>query len=469
MRPLRIFMQMMGCVLLVLAGVLMVARPAKPADRLLAWESVGKAATLYRVSLDDQAPEAVLSIAYAPNSPLWVKVIDGRMYFEEVANNAPNHLYRTTLNGYDRESVLPENAHFLTFSPNDQWLYYAIWETATSTIYRLHLESGKHESVVQMDQGVACQFSPQGQWLACESRTQYPRDIHLMRANGSALHDALLGTPLEHLGNNNTITGWSPDGQWLLFWSEDDGDQTLYRIRPDGSGLQAIGDGPFPALAGWSRDGQALYYQTYAALTYRLERIALAAEPRTTVLAENYLVRLAPQSTENWLYLVIAESGDEGDIYRIREDGSEVQRVSSLPGREFIHAPSPDGRWLYFSGLVQDTLELVRIDLNTMQAEPLTDTVTQAEYRGFWSPDGQWFVYMSENLISGQERIMAMRPDGTQPRPIFAGQPDGSGNLSQQTAWFAPPDFAWHTVWLLMVGAGLLALACLRPNTRLLS
>lgn len=447
----RLSILLVGIALLVLAGILVFARQKTTTDLLLVWEIDQYQARLYRLALDHHAPNQLLTVSYTPNLRPALKIIGQRLYFQAIGEDGSPHLYRSTLNGHRREQVLPTQAQFVTLSPDEQWVYYTLWNGAY-VLYRSHLNGDHRVRVADFEERVRCFFAPPTDWLACDFVASSPNQVFLMRPDGSEFQKLEVATARRPiLGFGATIAGWSPDGTWLLFWSDRDGLQRLYRTQPNSPTILPLVNAPYTTISGWSQDGQSVYTSTYRrTLSYRLSRHFMTNEVRSQVVAEGYSIWLAPDWSDSWRFMIMTTINGEGAIYRMHEDGSDLQQLTDLPGREYIVTFSPDGNWLYFSGSVDNNSELMRLHLDSLETERLTHTPDWDEGRGLFSPDGQWLIVVSKNAESHHQQLIASRPDGSDAHPIYGSTM--RDDLTRYTSWSSPPDFNWHAPWLSVIG-----------------
>jgi Tol biopolymer transport system component len=153
----------------------------------------------------------------------------------------------------------------------------------------------------------------------------------------------------------------------------------------------------------------------------------------------------------------------QGDIYIMRADGTEMQRLTHHPATDFEPAISPDGSRIAFTSARDGNLELyvMGVDgsgLTRLTADPADDDnpawspdgryLAFASIRGWvpmlqildlstgqitaipgaegrypdWSPDGTLLVY--NGIENGRAQIFIVRPDGTGRRRLSDGIAD---------------------------------------------
>ncbi len=142
-------------------------------------------------------------------------------------------------------------------------------------------------------------YSPDGSKIAYTSGW----DIWVMNANGTGLTNLTA-----HPAFDNEPT-WSPDGSRIAFQSTRNGPAELYVMNADGSSPSQITF--YDALGGtaihpdWSPDG-------------------------------------------HWIAFTWTGSTDEGEIFRVRPDGSQVTRLTFTPTDEHKPSWSPDSKRIAF-------------------------------------------------------------------------------------------------------------------------
>ena len=218
-------------------------------------------------------------------------------------------------------------------------------------------------------------WSSDHEWLVfagggCEGNSD-ENEIYRMRFDG---------TELEQLTDNSRLDYspiWSSDGQWIAFVSErrnitflwQDHDAEIVLIRPDGSGLLKLTDNDSDDESiSWSPDGHWLGF-------------------RSTSI----------ESLGVW------------DLYRMRPDGSDVQRLTVIQDiRDY--AWSPDGKSI---AVVAESSKIYLINLGNGSQHQIVsmDSISSVS----WSPDGEWLAFISGNpFVPDSSKIYRVKPDGSQ-------------------------------------------------------
>ncbi|TAJ23414.1 MAG: hypothetical protein EPO64_11305 [Nitrospirae bacterium] len=135
---------------------------------------------------------------------------------------------------------------------------------------------------------------------------------------------------------------------------------------------------------------------------------------------------------------------DDYEIFSVRLDGQQVQRLTVMPGYDAEATVSPDGRTIVFTSVRDGDLDIYTMDLDGAHVRRLTKEVG---YDGgaFFSPDSQRIVYrashpsdqaelekyqalLAQRLVEpGQLGIFVMNADGTGQRQVTA---NGASNFA---------------------------------------
>lgn len=126
---------------------------------------------------------------------------------------------------------------------------------------------------------------------------------------------------------------------------------------------------------------------------------------------------------------------EDYDIFSVRVDGQQIQRLTATSGYDAEATISPDGKTIVFTSLRDGDLDLYAMNLDGTRVRRLTDEVG---YDGgaFFSPDSQRIVYrahhpkdpaeieeykalLQQRLVEpGQLEIFVMNADGTGKRQV---------------------------------------------------
>lgn len=197
----------------------------------------------------------------------------------------------------------------------------------------------------------------------------YPQGAELYSSN-------LDGSDRRRLTDNQVYdaeVSVSPDGQWLLFGRQTNGKMDLWRMRPDGSGEMQITrlEGWEPGGAFYMRDGRTLIFRAW----------------KTGDMGKSPL----PMS-----------------LFTIKDDGTELRRLTDDEGTNWSPFPAPDGRhFVFVKVLPARNYEIYLGDLDSPAQVRLT---YNDAFDGFpaISPDGRWLLFTSSRDARPGERFLTL-------------------------------------------------------------
>jgi TolB protein len=128
---------------------------------------------------------------------------------------------------------------------------------------------------------------------------------------------------------------------------------------------------------------------------------------------------------------------DDYDIFSVKLDGQQVQRLTATAGYDAEATISPDGKTIVFTSIRSGDLDLYSMTLDGTHVRRLTDEIGY-DGGGFFSPDSQRIVYrashpkdagameqyqalLKQGLVEpGQLEIFTMKADGTDKQQVTA-------------------------------------------------
>jgi Tol biopolymer transport system component len=120
-----------------------------------------------------------------------------------------------------------------------------------------------------------------------------------------------------------------------------------------------------------------------------------------------------------------SERNGSADLYRMKPDGTSIERLTDSPAYDDQAAFSGDGQQIVFvTTRANGTADLWTLDVRTHAAKALTSG-PGGDYRPSWSPDGSWIAFTSDRgtgLPFSRGRWEAL-----QRTEIYLVHPDGSG------------------------------------------
>ena len=142
-------------------------------------------------------------------------------------------------------------------------------------------------------------------------------------------------------------------------------------------------------------------------------------------LTEGYLDYDPVWSPDGQWIVFTSERNGSADLYRMRPDGSGLERLTDDPAYDDQATLSPDGNRIAFvTTRAEGKANLWILDLKSRQATPLTSGAG-GDFRPAWSPDGQWITFSSDRGSSME--FAKGRWEHLHFVDIYLVRPDGSG------------------------------------------
>jgi TolB protein len=172
--------------------------------------------------------------------------------------------------------------------------------------------------------------------------------IEIMNADGTQKH-----TLYYEKGVAAFDASWSRAGDAILFsvgrYFRSPGlpAAQIATIKPDGSGFKAIvDDGINNGFPSWSPDGTKIVYRRGKQLVIRT-----LADAETTPLTDGSHYDNFPQWAPNGSVILFTSDRNDGrfELYTIRPDGTDLKRLTNVPGSNAHSTWSPDGAWIVFT------------------------------------------------------------------------------------------------------------------------
>jgi Tol biopolymer transport system component len=203
-------------------------------------------------------------------------------------------------------------------------------------IYLMAIQSGNILRVTRnMGDNYAPEISPDGTRIVFVSTFGGGQDIWVMDADGSNL------AQLTFTEADDIDPTWSPDGQQIAFASNRNGLTDLYVMNADGSNVrQMTFDVNLGGRSDWSNDGR--HFTFYAGPAGDKNIYIMSAEcvlpsaPPGCSAAPQQLTdggnNKGPSFSPDGQWITFAaNNGGDNDVYIMRIDGSELQRLTTSP------------------------------------------------------------------------------------------------------------------------------------------
>ena len=235
-----------------------------------------------------------------------------------------------------------------TWSTDGAWIAFSAPETGDDAIYMMRqlgsqLQRLTRNAPLPLEESPA--WSPDGEWIVYEGYQDDRWDLFLVHVDGDQSRQLTFDPARDR------DPAWSPDGQWIIFSSNYGRGYQLFRIRPDGSDQEALTFPPSVSTApAWSPDGRAVYFELSSGNGSRIYRLDLAIMGASPIISTAQLIGFdqhpSPSPDGAWLAFESFRDGD-WEIYRMRPDGSDVQRLTHSSGYDGQPAWGPiiDKSW----------------------------------------------------------------------------------------------------------------------------
>lgn len=172
-------------------------------------------------------------------------------------------------------------------------------------------------------------------------------------------------------GGENAEAYFSSDGKQLIFQSKRDGHgcDRIYSMNIDGSSTKQVSNGE-------GRTTCSYFFKSGKRVIYASTHSGGKDCPPE------------PDRSKGYVWPVYADY----ELYTANADGSDIKRLTNVPGYDAEATVSPDGKKIIFTSERDGDLDLYSMDINGKNVKRLTDTIG---YDGgaFYSPDSKMIVY----------------------------------------------------------------------------
>ncbi|MCH8813600.1 MAG: PD40 domain-containing protein [Chloroflexi bacterium] len=233
--------------------------------------------------------------------------------------------------------------------------------------------------------------------------------VYIMNGDGSN------PTRLTNSPDGDNDPAWSPDGTQVAFTRLHPPDNfEIYIVNADGTGEFNLTDHrSWDLHPEWSPDGRRIAFQSYRFdirvgrsqwHVYVIDVDSGAVTQLTTMSGDS--PAWSPDGSR------IAFSGQDGEIYLMNSDGSDVVRLTDRAHNDSDPTWSPDGTKLAFTSTLNGNDEIFVMNIDGSNAVNLTKS-PEREFDPAWAPDGARLAFTRLVDASNLE-IFVMNADGSE-------------------------------------------------------
>jgi Tol biopolymer transport system component len=225
-------------------------------------------------------------------------------------------------------------------------------ESAPWQIYLLNSSTGERIRLTETDSNERTpRWSPDGRKLVFASDRDGNREIYVMDVAGASQGET--AAALRNLSQHKAPDwqpAWSPDGARVAFSSYRDDNWELYLVDADGTNLLRMTDHPENDFSPtWSPDGSKLLFASRRYMDADLFVMDVTTG-ESTQLTTGELNEFDPAWSPDGRWIAyVTQHGDQGDVYVMRADGADPINLTDSPyANDFQPTWTPDGQWVVY-------------------------------------------------------------------------------------------------------------------------
>ncbi len=279
------------------------------------------------------------------------------------------------------------------------WFVYHTNQTGDWEIFRLGEFPGAPGADPNLTQGVGPRVydvsptrSPDSQWIAFASNRDGNWEIYVGRADGTFQQRVTYAVEAIDID-----PAWSPVGTYIAYESARDGNWELYMVDvTTGAETRLTNDPASDLNAFWSPDGSKLVFQSDRDGFWQIYELDIATLA-VTKLSDGIGDDLDPQYSNNGQTIAFRSmrDGQNGVIYVMNADGSNVRAISDPNGDALNHAFSPDDTLIAYQSNLDGDSDIYVYEFASEQTRLVTDN-TIPDYAPTWYCNAPTVIFTSD-------------------------------------------------------------------------
>jgi len=340
------------------------------------------------------APWRLTNDAVDARSPAWTP--DGREVIFSSNRRGRQDLWRLSVSPSGTPTRLAGvggDVFRVAISPRGQRLLYE-QQTSSSCLWKIPIGSNERAQPLRVTsttkEDIFPHYSPDGKRIAFQSDRSGVFEIWVCDGDGSnARQVTAFGTGM------SGSPRWSPDGRTIVFDSSVEKNWDIWAIRAEGGSPVRLTRNPAEdVIPKWSRRGDWIYFASTRTGRYEIWKMRADGSSETQVTSGGGW--LADESPDG-RYLYYKDMGQDtfaATLWRMPvEGGAATKVIDSVPGRIF----TPTERGIYFpAGPAATELRFLDFGSGAIRTVAVLGAKDSANARigsAVISPDGRWALY----------------------------------------------------------------------------
>jgi serine/threonine protein kinase len=358
---------------------------------------------IYIVPIAGGKPQALTSDNIDIRGLQWTT--DGRDLLVSSRHGGPFALWRIPVSGGEPEPVaaVGESSIDPAISPDEYRLAYVKSEGSPGTrsggqsIWRYEIPKIKDQIIPPKKiiysgshNDERAVYSPDGKWIAFQSRRSVNREIWLCDNEGrNPIQLTSFG------GSRVASPRWSPDSKSIVFSASPDGHRDIFTITIEGGQPKRLtSDSAQDDRPSWSRDNRWIYFVSNRTGTRKTWKVpAQGGKPIQETFQANFGFRDLEASDGNWFYY-LRWIGNKNVLVKTSTDGGKESLVFQFPSRPDIYGWVPFADGVYFHHWDEKGVGSIQFfDFATQKTKKIINL--QSSRQGYMdvSPDRRYILY----------------------------------------------------------------------------